>query len=148
MRFGHFLQIGIVVEDVEASVKAYEQFGFGPWKLEDFNGTKIPGFRNYGEPSNLVFRGAMCQHHGVEIELIEPVSESIFSEWLRTHGPGVHHMAFVPAEGFDGFMQEFQGAGNATTMEGTFGDGSQGFTYLDTLKQLGFYSEIHKGRAH
>lgn len=146
MRFGEFLQIGIVVEDLEASVKAYEEFGFGPWRLVDFDGTKIPGFRDYGRPSDLAFRGAMCRHHGLEIELIQPVSESIFSEWLRSHGPGVHHVAFVPLEGFTGFMEEFSGAGNRTVMEGLFGDGDRGFNYLDTVKQLGFYSEIHKGQ--
>jgi methylmalonyl-CoA/ethylmalonyl-CoA epimerase len=146
MRFGQFLQIGIVVEDVEASVKAYEEFGFGPWKIDYFDGTKIPGFRDQGRPSDLAFKGAMCQHHGVEIELLQPVSESVFSEWLRTRGPGVHHIAFVPQEGFTGFMQEFQAGGGDTIMEGLFGDGERGFAYLDTVKQLGFYSEIHKGR--
>lgn len=148
MKFGQFLQIGIVVDDVEASVKAYEEFGFGPWQRDDFDGTKIPGFRDHGEPSDLTFRGAICQHHGVEIELIEPVSESIFSEWLRSHGPGVHHVAFVPVEGFTGFMHEFRAGGGGTIMEGLFGDGESGFAYLDTVKQLGFYSEIHKGRPN
>jgi Glyoxalase/Bleomycin resistance protein/Dioxygenase superfamily len=146
MRLGQFLQIGIVVEDVKTSVKAYEEFGFGPWEIQDFDGTKISGFKDHGQPSDLAFKGAVCQHHGVEIELIQPVSESIFSEWLRTRGPGVHHVAFVPLEGFTAFMQEFQAGGNGTIMEGLFGDGDRGFAYLDTLKQLGFYSEIHKGR--
>jgi methylmalonyl-CoA/ethylmalonyl-CoA epimerase len=146
MRLGECLQIAIVVEDLDASVKAYEEFGFGPWQIDVFDGTRIPGFSVDGEPSDLKFRGAMCQHHGLELELIQPISESIFSEWLRRHGPGVHHIAFVPVEGFTGFMDEFRANDGDTVMEGLFADGDRGFTYLDTVEQLGFYSEIHKGR--
>lgn len=147
MNFGQFLQIGIVVQNVDVAIKEYEKFGIGPWEFVDFNGKHIPGFTEYGEPGNLEFKGAMCQFSGFEIELIQPVSEGIFTEWLREHGPGVHHLAFVPKEGFDGFVQEFKGNGNHTIIEALFGDGNHGFTYLDTFKQLGFYSEIHKGRT-
>lgn len=99
MKFGRFLQIGIVVENVEASVKEYEEFGIGPWEITDFDGTRIPGFKIYGKASDLTSKGAMCQHHGIEIELIQTISESIFSTRLRTHGPGMHQVAFVNLEG-------------------------------------------------
>ena len=33
-QFDKFLQIGIIVEDVEAAVKRYEeQYGIGPWNI-------------------------------------------------------------------------------------------------------------------
>lgn len=147
MELGKFLQIGIVVEDLDTALRNYEKFGMGPWELVDFDGSKIPGFTESGMPGTLSFKGAMCQFSGFEIELIQPVSESIFMDWLRKHGPGVHHLAFTPKEGFEGFLHEYKKTGNDTIIEALFGDGEHGFTYLDTINQLGFYSEIHKGRT-
>lgn len=146
VKFDKLLQIAVIVEDVDASVKEYEKLGIGPWSMLDFDKTTIPGMMIDGKPGELKFKGAMCQFSGIEIELIQPVSEGIFTEWLREQGQGVHHIAFIPREGFEGFMQEFKGNGNKNLIEVLNGDGDRGFVYLDTIKQLGFYAEIHKGQ--
>lgn len=145
MKFKKFMQIGLVVEDVEASIKNYEKFGIGPWKRIHFKPNSISGLTIDGKPGDLEFLGAMCNYNGMEFELIQPVSESIFMKRLREQGPGVHHIAFAPEEEYDDFMGEFL-IENKTLIEAMNGEGSRGFAYLDTLKQLGFYAEIHKGQ--
>lgn len=145
MTFEKFLQVGIITENVERSVEEFEKFGFTPWTVMPFEPYMIPGMTINGEPGDLRFKGAMYRNGDLEIELIEPVSDSVFMDWLKEHGPGVHHLAFKPKEDFDTFMEEYRSAGYTSLIEVLDGTKTGGFAYLDTFRQLGFYTEIHKG---
>ena len=87
----------------------------------------------------------MYRQGDMEIELIEPVSDSVFMDWLKEHGPGVHHLAFKPKEDYDTFMEQYKAAGYDSLIDVFDGTKTSGFSYLDTVKQLGFFVEIHKG---
>ena len=43
-QFKKFLQIGIIVEDVEATIKHYEEYGVGPWRVAPFDTKDLPNF--------------------------------------------------------------------------------------------------------
>lgn len=144
MKLDRLLRIGIVVNDAEAAVKEYEKFGIGPWKTINFTSGLIPGMTINGVPGSYELKIATCSYKNFEVELLEPLSESIFMNFLREHGPGVHHMEFAPGEDYTAFMEDFAKEGNKTTMEVLDGSGKRGFAYLDTYKQLGFFTEIHK----
>lgn len=145
MELGKFLQVGIVTDDVKKSVAEFERFGFTGWVVQAFEPRFIPGMTANGRKAEFTFNGAMWKNEAMEIELIEPTSESVFMDYLREHGPGVHHLAFKPVEGYDKFMEEYKGKGYDSLLEVKTGDGTPCFAYLDTVKQLGFYTEIHYG---
>lgn len=144
MTFEKLLQIGIVTDNVEKSVEEFKKFGFDNWTFLPFEPDMIPGMTVNGKPGDLRLKIAMYQINDLEIELIEPVSDSVFMDWLKEHGPGIHHLAFKPANGYDAFMEEYHAAGYTSLIDVMDGEKTGGFSYLDTVKQLGFYSEIHK----
>jgi methylmalonyl-CoA/ethylmalonyl-CoA epimerase len=146
-KFKKFMQVGLVVDDVDAFVQRYEQdFGIGPWDVIDFGPDTIPGLLVDGKPSTLRMRIAFYRSFEVELELIQPISESIYMDWLRTHGPGLHHVAFAPAEGYDALMEEYAKTGKKPLLEALDADKTRGFAYLDYLKELGLIVEVHKGQ--
>lgn len=36
-QFAKFLQIGIIVENVEETIKHYEEYGIGPWRVNEMD---------------------------------------------------------------------------------------------------------------
>ena len=76
--------IGMVVKDLEAA-KAFcsSHLGSGPW--EDW---EIPG------PGGV--KGTLERSTGVGVQFLEPLSnESYHSDFLRTHGAGIHHFCVL-----------------------------------------------------
>ena len=145
MTLDKILQVGIITADVEKSVEEFKKFGLTEWTVMPFESYMIPGMTINGQPGDLRFKGAMYRQGDMEIELIEPVSDSVFMDWLKEHGPGVHHLAFKPKEDYDTFMEQYKAAGYDSLIDVLDGTKTSGFSYLDTVKQLGFFVEIHKG---
>ncbi|MHB8280251.1 MAG: VOC family protein [Candidatus Humimicrobiaceae bacterium] len=75
--------IGIVVKNIEDKIKKYEEFNIGPWQIH-----------NFGKESNLKIKAKMafCRLDNIIFKLIEPQSDSIFSEHLSKYGEGIHHL--------------------------------------------------------
>ena len=144
MKFTRTIQIGILTDDVDKYIENYKKFGMTEWKRFHFDNSLIPGMTVNGTTENLELEIGMYEDEYLEIELIQPVSESVFMDWVREHGTGIHHLAFIPEEGYDGFMQEFNAIGGKSLIDVLSGDGKGGFSYLDTKELLGFYTEIHK----
>ena len=144
-KFEKMIQIGIVTDNLDEAIKQMEIFGLKGWRPMPFRAEFIPDMIIDGTPSDLAIDCAVCDYNGMEIELIQPISESVFMDWLREHGPGVHHLAFKPVDGYKSFMEEYRAMGMTHLIDAGDADGTRGFTYLDTVKQLGFYAEIHKG---
>ncbi|GAB3851143.1 VOC family protein [Nocardioides maradonensis] len=93
---GPLTQVSWVTDDLDATEQLLSgQLGAGAW-------TRIPGVRF--DPDSCTFRGRPCDavadismaYSGdLQLELIRPVSgESVWSEFLATHGPGLHHVCF------------------------------------------------------
>ncbi|MFQ7549027.1 MAG: hypothetical protein ACLRMZ_00260 [Blautia marasmi] len=53
-QFAKFLQIGIIVENVEETVKQYEKYGIGPWRISPLDSAEFPDFTMNGKRN--VFR--------------------------------------------------------------------------------------------
>ena len=96
--FRDFVQIGVVVEDLDKCVRALtEIFGIGPFRMIDWppaDRTDIERFY-YGEPREFTARMAFTELGPVELELIEPgEGDSIWADFLRERGGGIHHIRF------------------------------------------------------
>ncbi|MCF0133602.1 MAG: VOC family protein [Blautia sp.] len=144
MNFTKIIQIGILTDDVDKYVENYKKFGMTEWKRFRFDKSLIPNMTVNGVEDDLVLEIAMFEDEYLQLELIQPVTDSVFMDWVKEHGTGIHHLAFVPAEGYDKFMDEYQAMGGKSLIDVLDGTKSGGFSYLDTKDLLGFYSEIHK----
>ena len=143
MKLETLLQVGIVTEDLEGSIAALRQFGFEEWEPMPFRPDFIPNMIQDGKPGDLAFDGATCQKDGVEFELIHPISESVFMDFMRKYGTAVHHLAFRPVGGYDSFMEEYRATWGKPLLEVSDDQRRGGFGYLNTMDKIGFNVEIH-----
>lgn len=100
VKFSSVRQIGIVVDDLEATIALYtEQFGCTEWSRfqilpEDLD--KCPQIIR-GEPRTVGFKGAKTMIGAVEFEFFESlVGETIYKEYIETQprNKGIQHIAF------------------------------------------------------
>jgi methylmalonyl-CoA/ethylmalonyl-CoA epimerase len=141
--FTETMQLGIVVRDLEATVRRYEDdYGIGPWRFDRIDLGAANDYREYGRPVERSNRIAIAMVGRVMWELIEPLDEDgIYARFLAEKGEGVHHVAvatpdfdetFARAERKDGVMLSCKHSGID-------------IAYLDTLRDLGVTIEIFSG---
>jgi len=96
--FNDFVQIGVVVADLDQAIKVLtDVFGIGPFRVLDWppTGRDDMDRRYYGQPADFTKRVAFAEMGSVELELIEPATgDSIWADFLKEHGPGIHHIRF------------------------------------------------------
>lgn len=140
--FTETMQIGIVVRDLDATVRRYvEDYGIGPWQLYDVTAEKAPDLRHYGNPNIGMTRCATAKVGGVWWELIEPVGdEGIFARFLAEKGEGVHHIA-VKTPNYDEAVAKHRP--EDLPLSGSF-LGIE-VAYLPTDSDLGVLLEVFKG---
>ena len=143
--FKKFVQIGILVNDLDEAIRNFkEKFGIGPWKKQSLNPALFPGMTVDGKPSDLKNECAFCEAYGMEWELIQPISDSPYKEWLDKHGPGIQHLSLIPRESFDDTLDDVkQTTGKELWLRGRCPEVGMDFAYLDLKNELGFLLEIH-----
>ena len=141
--FNETVQLGIVVRDLEATVRRYvDDYGIGPWEFARIDLGDANDYREHGEPAERSNRIAMATVGGVMWELIEPLDEDgIYARFLAEKGEGVHHVAVATpdfgetvarAEREDGVMLSCKHSG-------------VDIAYLDTQRDLGGVLEVFSG---
>ena len=149
MKIKKLLQIGIIVRNVESAVKHFEEdLGIGPWKVGEMNSDNMPGFHLDGKPGKLEFKNAFCHRFGMEIELIEPVSDSAYKTWLEEHGPGLHHISVITEDNFkDVIVEHKEKTGRDPWVWAKDTGAPEGqnleFAYLNLLEELGMIVEVY-----
>jgi methylmalonyl-CoA/ethylmalonyl-CoA epimerase len=143
--FKSFTQVGVVVKDVDHSVKILEEvFGIGPFRVTDWppaNRTDMKKFY-HGEPGNFTARMAFANLGNLELELIQPKEgESIWADFLKTHGEGIHHIRFN-VEDVNPVVEYLSEKGITSIQHGSgLRPGTQ-WVNFDTENQVGFVIEI------
>jgi methylmalonyl-CoA/ethylmalonyl-CoA epimerase len=141
--FNETMQLGIVVRDLEATVRRYQDdYGIGPWQFARIDLGDANDYREYGQPVERSNRIAMAMVGGVMWELIEPLDEEgIYARFLAEKGEGVHHVA-VATPDFDGAVARAERKdGLMLSCEHSGVD----IAYLDTLRDLGVVLEVFSG---
>ena len=148
-QFKKFLQIGIIVENLEETVRHYEKdYGIGPWKIIEFGEEMFPKMLVDGKPGMIENRNAFCRIYGFELELVQPISDSAYKTWLKEHGPGIHHIAVITRDHFKDVIEEHKRLTGKDPWlwckedNGKVGEGME-FAYLDLSKELGMFIEIY-----
>jgi Glyoxalase/Bleomycin resistance protein/Dioxygenase superfamily len=139
--FSETVQIGIVVRDLEATMRRYvDEYGIGPWEIHHFAAGNAEDLHEHGRPVERSWRLATTMVGQVQWELIEPLdSESDYARFLSEKGEGVHHIAVAPAN-YDHALAEEAKRGREAVLTGTF----RGYrvAYLPTEHELGVIVEI------
>lgn len=140
---GPFVQIGVIVDDLEAAVAGAEALGaLGTFKTYPMESASFGELTHRGRPAEVSMMVAL-NRSTPQVEYIQPLAgESVYAEFLAVHGPGLHHLGFhVPdieatraRMAAAGYEPAFHGQGF-----GRAGDGA--FAYFDTSAELGFWVE-------
>ncbi len=146
-QFKKCYQIGAVVKDLDRTVKFLtEVFGLGPFRVVDWPPPDRTDIEEYYYGKRVYFRArkAFADMGGVELELIQPIEgESIYFDFLREHGEGLHHIRFNVSE-LEPVFDYIEQNGIQVSQKGS---GLRPGTYwanFDTDKLAGFTLEVMK----
>ncbi|AHY48145.1 Glyoxalase/Bleomycin resistance protein/Dioxygenase superfamily (plasmid) [Rubrobacter radiotolerans] len=141
--FNETLQLGIVVRDLEATVRRYEEdYGIGPWTFAQIDLGEANNYREYGRPDERSNRIAVAWVGQVMWELIEPLDEEgIFAHFLSEKGEGIHHVAV----GTPNFYETVAGTERENKLMLSCEFSGIDIAYLDTQRNLGVTIEIASG---
>jgi hypothetical protein len=150
----HVVKIGIVVRDIEKTVRAYADLFDIP--LPEIRPARpagaippepsVPG----GKTPGTVFRGkrgmdriktAVIKLEPIYLELAQPVDDfGPWHEWLEKHGPGVYWIATESLNGFSE-VEEMMARKGMPIFHRTE-KGTQRYGYFETAEQLGVTLEF------
>jgi methylmalonyl-CoA/ethylmalonyl-CoA epimerase len=135
-------QVGIVVRDLEDSMKHYESiFGIGSWQVITVDPSILSDMTYHGRPVQYTFRVALATVGQIELELLQPVEgENIYSDFLKEHGEGLHHLGHVKVDNLDEAVQALEKDGFACLQSGRYPGGA--YAYMDMVKPLGYIIEL------
>jgi len=128
-QFSQIDQIGIVVRDMEATMKFYRSFGLEPFlTLESaINTAKL--------------KIGLLQLGDVQLELIQVLEgKTIHSKFLEERGEGVHHLGHIVVD-LEKELIKLEKGGIKVLERGMVHDMVK-FAYLDTEETLGVILEL------
>lgn len=142
------LQVSIVVDDLEGYVRRWnDTYGIGPWVLMEFNEYTLQAQRIGGKKAPWGMKMALCDALNIQLELIQPTyGETTYMQFLREHGPGLHHLAIEPEGGFPAWEKRMRERGAQPFVLGGNEAGAQGqreFEYVDLRGELGAIFETY-----
>jgi len=137
-------QICVIVDDIDRYAENYRTIlGFDV--PSDVQTTLLQDHTQgmyYGKPLNARAKIVSWMMGRVAFELLQPLDEpSEWMDYLKKHGPGVHHIAFnvprtAPA------AAHFADKGYQVTQQGLFTGRTGMYAYFDTAKDLGLTVEL------
>ena len=134
-------QIGLVVDSIERSIDAYlSLLGWGPFEVFQHKYTELI-YR--GKPGSFRYRIALGQiSPTLQLEFIENIEgESIYTEFLRTRGEGVHHLGFT-VQGIERRIEAMKELGIGVLQSGK--RPGRSFAYMDTEPLVGTIVELRE----
>ena len=136
---GMVFQIGIVVKDIEKTIKFYEEvFGIGPFERKEVH---FSDATYYGETCGYRGKRAFAKMGPFSVELIELIEgKTIHEDFLKEKGEGLHHLGFEVKDLKKG-MEIARQHGLQITQSYVGKDGF-GFAYVDSDKIGGAIFEL------
>ena len=152
---GPMTQLAWVVDDIDRAERELATSAGTPgWtRLADIR-FEPDACRLRGRPADFVCHISLAYVGDLQLELIQPVSgESIYTEFLATHGPGLHHGCWE-VDDLDAVLGDVE-----PVQAGAMADGDIRFAYLEPgppglavieLAQVGptiraFYDDLRTG---
>jgi len=140
-KIGKIGQIGIVVRDLDKSMKTYwEELGIGPWKIWTYGPQTTSATTYYGKPTFQKFRGAETMVGDMNLELLMHLEgDTIYKDFIEQGREGLHHVSIYD-NNLEPILEKFKKAGIDIIQSGKLGRDS--YYYLDTEKTLGIILEV------
>ena len=138
--FNNLVHIGLVVKDMDATIKKLTALGIGPFKPRILPPDAKETYR--GKPFNPSKRVAiqLTQIGNMELELIQPIDgASPHQEFLDSKGEGIQHLGFI-VDNLAQSVKELTGESSEVMLTSQF-KGGGGVAYLD-LKAAGLIVEL------
>ena len=141
--FKKIAQVAVVVKDLDASVKKYwDGYGIGPWGIWTFDPSTVKDMSIRGQRVDYAMRVAIATIGDVMWELIQPLDDrSIYAEFLKKHGEGLHHILFE-VDNFEDTVTLFRDKSIGVLQDGTW-KGNIKYAYFDTEADLSTIAEIY-----
>jgi catechol 2,3-dioxygenase-like lactoylglutathione lyase family enzyme len=145
--FGKFVQIGVVVADLDKSTRALTDiFGIGPFHIVDWPPEGRADLERFyhGQPGDFTARMAFTELGSIELELIQPVSgQSIWADFLRDSGGGIHHIRFNVDE-LEPVQEYLAGQGILSAQHGSGIRPGTMWMNFNSMEKVGFIIEVMK----
>ena len=132
-----FIQIAIVVEDIEKVSKAWAKlFGVPEPEIQDASTEGDSNVTYRGQVASYGLKIAVIRVGSFVVELLEPDKrDSTFREFLDKNGPGVHYLGFEVGQRRDGIISELEEMGFSMRQIGFYPGSS--WTVVDSADALG-----------
>jgi len=138
--FNKIVQYALVVRDVKKVGAYYERLGFGGMPV-DHNISVDRVYR--GKPGKFEMYLGWGRFGDVVFEWIQSLKgSSVYDEYLKAHGEGLHHLAFNVTD-MDEAIKLLQSRGAPVSQSGGWKNGSEGrFAYMDSEPDGGVTIEL------
>jgi len=140
--FGPAMQNGYVVENLDAALEYWTNvLGVGPFfKSEHIN---LEYYEFNGKACDIDFSVALSYWGDLQIELIEQHNDTPtpYVDFLKRHGPGLHHVACQNGKPLDENLKYLASLGHTPTTVGKVRNGGR-FVYFDMGGHAGTTVEI------
>ena len=141
MNLNGFIQIAIIVEDIDRARKEWAELLDVPVPAiveQPKPQGSIPGLTYRGKEASYGLKLAVIhapQGFIIELHQMTDDCDSTFREFVRKHGYGVHHLGFKVGDRRDAVVEELEQRGYEMRTVGIYPDGS--WTVADTEDVLG-----------
>ena len=135
----------MVVPNLKEAINKYVyEYGIGPMYVIKFSSDNVSDMYLHGKRVNYSMNLGVCPIGDIRFELIEPISNSIYSEYYNSYGKGIIHHLKLGIENYSKTINYLKSNNIKNIQSGhQLGDlGKNKYTYLDTTKSLGFILEI------
>lgn len=100
-------QIGIAVKDIERAGEVCKQYGMGPMRSFISTAKSVQNGELYGRKVDSIrFGTLMYEIDGVTFELLQPLENTVWSNFIETQGEGVCDIMFTPTARYYQVLEE------------------------------------------
>ena len=143
--FNKLMQIGFVVKDLKTAMdKFLNKYSIEPWYVLEFNSKNVKNMYYHKFKKNYSMLVGVCPIGDIRFEIIEPLGQSIYSEYLDRYGEGIIHHVKLEVNDYRSSLDYIKSLDINVLQHGEQQGkcGKNIYTYLDTKQSLGFISEI------
>ena len=100
-------QIGIAVKDIEKAGQVCKEYGMGPMRSFISTDKSVQNGELYGKKVDEIrFGTLMYEMDGVTFELLQPIKNTVWSEFIEKQGEGVCDIMFTPTPRYYEVLRE------------------------------------------
>ena len=100
-------QIGIAVKDIEKAGQVCKEYGMGPMRSFISTDKSVQNCELYGKKVDEIrFGTLMYEMDGVTFELLQPIKNTVWSEFIEKQGEGVCDIMFTPTPRYYEVLRE------------------------------------------